>query len=142
LLLAGGACRREEEYGFPRADLSVAGKRLRGEVAATPSLRYRGYRLRREIPEGTGMIFLFPREELHTFVMTDTLVPLSIAFIDREGKIFQIEDMNPLDEKRTYSVARALYALEVPQGWFTKNGIAVGARVEGLEELVARFPPE
>ena len=139
-MLLGGC--GDKDYGFPYDDIALKGIPLRIEVAATPRLRYRGYRLRAEIPEGRGMLFLFPREETHAFVMTDTPVPLSIAFVDRSGSIFQMADMTPHARSRTYSTGRALYALEVPQGWFAANSISVGDRLDGLEAVAKRFPPE
>jgi len=67
------------------------------------------------------------------FWMKDTLIPLSIAYINGEGIIREIHDMQPLDEGGVPSVFRDLvYALEVPQGWFAKNGILAGDRVLGL----------
>ncbi len=142
-LLAG--CRSESGVSpikFPQAEVTVKGRTLRVEVAWTPELRFHGFRFRRSVPEGTGMIFLFPEPSYLAFVMTDTPVPLSIAFARRDGTIFQIERMKPFDTSRYHSVGQAQVALEVPQGWFEANGVGVGDRIEGLNELFAQFPPK
>jgi uncharacterized membrane protein (UPF0127 family) len=62
--------------------------------------------------------------------MRNTFVPLDIAFMDATGVIVDIQQMQPLDETRSYvSTFPALYAIEVNQGWFKRHGIEVGDRV-------------
>lgn len=104
------------------------------EVAVTPEQKRIGLMNRSELLPNHGMLFVFEREDYLRFWMKDTYVPLSIAFIDARGRIFQIEDMEPLNEDVHASRARALYALEMEQGWFRERGIEPGAVVE--------FPPE
>jgi uncharacterized membrane protein (UPF0127 family) len=88
---------------------------------------------RKELAEGDGMLFVFSRPQPMGFWMKDTLIPLSIAYISGEGIIREIHDMQPLEESGVPSMFRDLvYALEVPQGWFAKNGILAGDRVLGL----------
>jgi uncharacterized membrane protein (UPF0127 family) len=66
--------------------------------------------------------------------MMNTYVPLSVAFLDRDGTIINIADMQP-QTQTTHSATRpAKYALEVNQGWFSKRGIKPGTKVEGLEK--------
>ena len=62
--------------------------------------------------------------------MKDTLIPLSIAYIDAEGRIVDIQDMQPLDETSHPSAEPAQYALEVNQDFFEGRGVAVGDVVE------------
>ncbi|MFB3886046.1 MAG: DUF192 domain-containing protein [Thermodesulfobacteriota bacterium] len=96
------------------------------EVAKTPEERARGLMGRRLLGRDEGMLFLFEREDYHGFWMKNTYVPLSIAFIDKEGRIVQITDMKPLSLE-TYDPPRPiLYALEMNQGWFSVNGIKAG----------------
>lgn len=130
-----------EKAGLPTARLLIKGVELQVEVASTDVDRVRGLRFRSELPRGSGMAFLFPEDRYLRFVMDDTVVPLSIAFVAREGTIVQIEDMEPLATTRTWALEKVPYAIEVPQGWFRENGIGVGDRVEGLGDLVARSPP-
>jgi uncharacterized membrane protein (UPF0127 family) len=67
--------------------------------------------------------------------MKDTRIPLSIAFVDRDGTIVRIADMQPLSTKSTPSLYPARYAIEVNKGWFADRGIEAGAAVGGLGEL-------
>ncbi len=81
------------------------------------------------LPENEGMLFVFDTEGHHSFWMKNTSIPLSIAFIGRKGEIVQIEDMQPQDSTLHTSAYPVLYALEMNQGWFRKNGIEVGDKI-------------
>jgi uncharacterized membrane protein (UPF0127 family) len=81
-----------------------------------------------------GMLFVFAKPQVLAFWMKNTYVPLSIAFIDSEGRILNIEDMAPQTETTHPSRGAALYALEMKKGWFVQHGIAPGDRVEGLQK--------
>ena len=85
------------------------------------------------------MIFVYPRDERMSFWMKNTLVPLSIAFIDSRGVLREILDMKPHDLTPVKSGGYRRYALEVPQGWFAKNGIDAGSSLSAktLEALKA-----
>jgi len=96
------------------------------EVADTPEARARGLMERTEVPDGTGMLFVFEELDTQQFWMRNTYVPLDIAFMDTEQKIVDIQAMEPETEELTESTAPALFALEVRQGWFEENGIQVG----------------
>lgn len=100
------------------------------EVAGTEAERQRGLMGRTALSDNAGMLFVFDRSQVLSFWMKDTLIPLSIAFIDSTGKIVDIQDMQPLDETTRISKAPAKYALEVNQGFFGKHGIKVGDRVK------------
>jgi len=118
---------------LPKLALTIRDIRISAEVADEPSEKATGLMGRKELPEGTGMLFVFSRPQPLGFWMKDTLVPLSIAYINSEGIIREIHDMQPLDESGENSVFQDLvYALEVPQGWFAKNGILAGDKVSGL----------
>ncbi len=98
------------------------------EIAADFSSRARGFMHRRNIPEGTGMIFIYPGDEKMSFWMKNTEVPLSIAFIDSKGVFREIFDMEPFSLEPVKSAGYRRYALEVPRGWFLKNNIVPGSR--------------
>jgi uncharacterized protein len=102
------------------------------EIADSPVKRYIGLRGRESMPEDQGMLFVFPAEGPHTFTMADTPLPLSIAFIDSERRIIDIQDMEPFDDEPPgyESAEPAQYALEVNQGFFEERGVKVGDRVE------------
>jgi uncharacterized membrane protein (UPF0127 family) len=117
---------------LPEVVLSVAGHKITVEVASTEPQRATGLMHRRMLPENRGMLFVFPEAAIHSMWMMNTYVPLSVAFIDRDGTIINIADMQP-QTQTTHSAARAAtYALETTQGWFSKRGIKPGAKVEGL----------
>lgn len=111
--------------------IRVGGVPLKVEIADTPRSRQTGLMFRERLPEDEGMLFVFKRVDYLSFWMKNTLIPLSIAFIDADGKIVQMEDMEPLDEQTHHRSAQpVLYALEVNQGWFERHGVHVGDRVE------------
>ena len=105
---------------------------VRVEIADNASERARGLMHRTALAENRGMLFVFRREEWLSFWMKDTLIPLSIAFMDSDGRIVDIQDMKPLDDDPpSYVSARpARYALEVNQGFFEEHGVEVGDRAE------------
>jgi len=117
---------------LPRMKLDVAGQVISVEVAATPSTRETGLMNRFSIPPDEGMVFVFPQPQPLAFWMRNTYAPLSIAFIDADGRILNIEDMAPRSDDTHDSKGIALYALEMRQGWFRRHGIEAGARVKGL----------
>ncbi len=98
------------------------------EIADTPAKRETGLMGRTALAADAGMLFVFDQDQPLSFWMKDTLIPLSIAFINSKGIIVDIQDMQPLDETPHHSVAPAKYALEVNQGFFRAQGIQVGDR--------------
>ena len=99
------------------------------EIADAPDEQQTGLMGRPALAEDSGMLFVFNDEQQRSFWMKDTLIPLSIAFIDSQGRIVDIQYMQPLDETPHLSAAPAQYALEVNQGFFTARGIQVGDTV-------------
>ena len=99
---------------------------VKAEMAIKPEERNFGYMKRKNIPEGTGMLFVFEADQILSFWMKDTPHPLSIAYIDSKGRIRDIFDMTPYSLSSIVSTTSVRYALEVPQGWFKKNNIQVG----------------
>ena len=100
------------------------------EVAGTPEQRAEGLMYRQEVPDGTGMLFVFEDNEIRSFWMENTYVPLDIAFLDASFVVVDIQQMEPLTTDPHQSAAPAMFALEVRQGWFAQEGIQVGARPE------------
>jgi len=109
------------------------------EPAVTAQEQERGFMNRKEIPDGTGMIFVFKRDQKLRFWMKDTPHPLSIAFIDSAGRIREIYDMQPFSLDIIASTHSVRYALEVAQGYFERADICVGDMLsaESLERLKA-----
>ena len=102
---------------------------VRVEIANTEAARERGLMGRTALAEDAGMLFVFDREQPLAFWMKDTLIPLSIAYIDSNARIVDIQDMQALDETPHPSAEPAKYALEVNQGFFRNRGIEVGNKV-------------
>jgi hypothetical protein len=125
--LAGCAARVE------RATVSVGGQDLTVEVARTDAQREHGLMGRTGLGPREGMIFVFERDEHLSFWMKKTPTPLSIAFLSAEGRILEIEDMEPFSEKVVRSRLSARYALEMRKGAFYELGIREGD--------VMSFPP-
>ncbi|MDR1388813.1 MAG: DUF192 domain-containing protein [Treponema sp.] len=96
------------------------------EVARSDKEHQRGLMFRTELADGTGMLFVFDQDQLLGFWMENTLIPLSIAYISYSGEIIDIRDMRPNDRSTVSSSRLVRYALEVPQGWFVRAGIAEG----------------
>lgn len=100
------------------------------EMAITQEQRNYGFMNRKKIPDGTGMLFIFEKDQILSFWMKNTPHPLSIAYIDSTGTIKDIYDMTPFSLSPIVGTCSARYALEVPQGWFKKVNINVGDRLE------------
>ena len=118
--------------GLPTTKLAIGSTSLVAEVAATNEQRSTGLMYRFSLAPDAGMLFVFDAPRPLSFWMRNTYVALSIAFIDAQGTILNIEDMAPKDERMTWSTGPALYALEMRKGWFAQKGITAGARVQGL----------
>ena len=100
------------------------------EIARTPAQMQQGYMYRKEVKDGEAMLFIYERDEILSFWMKNTLVPLSIAYITQDGRILEIYDMEPGNLNSVRSSRSARYALEVPQGWFNRAGIGPGDRLD------------
>lgn len=118
--------------GFAKTTkLKICGKRLEVDIADTDSSREKGLMYRKSMPENYGMLFVYDNEQPMSFWMKNTFIPLSIAFFDKEKKLINILDMKPLDTSKIYpSQKPAQFAIEVNQGWYTKNKVDVGCKFE------------
>ncbi|MCL2276345.1 MAG: DUF192 domain-containing protein [Treponema sp.] len=106
-------------------DGSVIAK-IKAEIASTSEEQARGLMHRTQLPDGEGMLFVYSRDNVLSFWMKNTLIPLSIAFIASDGRIIDIKNMYPHDENTVTSSRSVRYALEVPQGWFSRSGVKEG----------------
>ncbi len=100
---------------------------VQAEVARTPEAREKGLMFREELASGGGMLFVFPDTQVRSFWMRNTFIPLDIAYLDETLTIVDIQSMEPGSEDLHPSARPAMFALEVPLGWFAEKGIAVGA---------------
>ncbi|MGE5384802.1 MAG: DUF192 domain-containing protein [Betaproteobacteria bacterium] len=122
---------------MPRLDLTIGMYRIDAEVAADQGNRMQGLMNRRTMAPQQGMLFVFPEEAQHCMWMRNTFIPLSVAFLDRNGRILNIEDMQPHTENSHCAVRPARYALEMNLGWFAAKGIKPGVRLNGVEKAPA-----
>ena len=104
--------------------------RVQVEVADDMAEMQKGLMGRTALAEDAGMLFVYPEERELSFWMKDTLIPLSIAFMDAEGRIVDLQDMKALDDEPPHytSAEPARYALEVNKGFFDERGVEVGDR--------------
>lgn len=103
---------------------------VRAEVASTSAQREEGLMYREEVAPGTGMLFVFDDEAIRSFWMKNTYVPLDIAYMDSSMRIVDIQQMEPRTEELYESSDPAMFALEVPLGWFEEHGIREGDQAE------------
>ena len=111
---------------------------VRAEVAATAEERSEGLMYRDEVPDGTGMLFVFQDSAVRSFWMANTYVALDIAYLDPSFRVVDILAMEPLVTESYVSRAPAMYGLEVRQGWFAEQGIEVGDQAEIVFGVVGR----
>jgi uncharacterized membrane protein (UPF0127 family) len=122
---------------MPRIELTAGFHRIEAEVAANDANRMQGLMHRRSMPNNQGMLFVFAEAGRHCMWMRNTYLPLSVAFLDDEGRILNIENMQPQTEDSHCATKAARYALEMNLGWFSSKGIKPGARVGGIEKSAA-----
>lgn len=120
-----------------RMELNAGLHLVQAEVAANAPDRAKGLMCRPSMPQNAGMLFVFRELDRHCMWMRNTLIPLSVAFVDEQGVIVSIHDMQPRSEDSHCAARPARFALEMNQGWFEKRGIRPGAKLGGLD----RAPP-
>jgi len=138
--LAAGSS-QEADKNF--IELKIKGKKIKVEVVRTEPEKAQGLMFREKLGKDDGMIFVYEKEEYLSFWMKNTRIPLSIAFLDRNGKIVDIQDMVPFSLQTHVSAFPAQYALEVNQGWFKQNKISVGdvVKLPANFEILSKNPP-
>ncbi|TXH80917.1 DUF192 domain-containing protein [Thauera aminoaromatica] len=138
--LIGLACAgvAQAQSSMPLTELTAGMYRIEAEVAATPDHRMLGLMKRRSMPANHGMLFIFTELQRHCMWMKNTLLPLSVAFLDEQGRILNIEDMKPQTEDNHCAARPAAFALEMNHGWFRQKGIGPGVRIGGVEALGGR----
>jgi len=135
LILAAAATLSAQADPLITYPLRIKKHEVRAEIANTEQGRLRGLMFRDKLAENSGMIFLYPRPEASAMWMKNTRIALSVAFIDANGRILNIAEMEPYSEEAHASSGAAAYALEMNRGWFRKQGIKAGDLVEGLKDL-------
>ena len=126
---AGTGCERgrqvaPEQYGIVRMDIGSQPFTL--ELAATDKTRQHGLMHRQSMAPDHGMLFVFAGEQPLSFWMKNTLIPLDIVYLDRNGKVVSVSQMKPLDETGVPSRFPAKYAIELNEGTAARVGVKVG----------------
>jgi len=149
-LLAGplpALAQEEAAQSLPVTELQVGKSTLHTQIAATPAQQERGLMFCTKMADNDGMIFLLSRTARATFWMKNTLIPLSVAFIDKNGVILEIHDMQPAPQGLpdsqipiTASVSdQVAYALEANIHWFALNGIKPGDKIVPAPSTLAKL---
>ena len=126
---------------LPTTELRIGTKKITAEIADEAHERSAGLMFRKSLASDSGMLFVMDQVAPVGFWMKNTEVPLTIAYIDPAGVIKELHDLQPRNEKPVPSrFPNIAYALEMPQGWFTKNNIWPGERLEGLPKPTAPSP--
>lgn len=129
----------EERFVYAKKKIKIGSHLLEVEIADTPRLREHGLMFRKSLEPNSGMLFVFDQEQPMAFWMKNTLIPLSIAYLDKNKRIVDIKEMEPAVMGEAYprsypSRLPAMYALEMPKGWFTKNAIKIGQSFSFAQE--------
>jgi uncharacterized protein len=103
---------------------------IRAEVAATEAQQAQGLMYRKELASNNGMLFVFAEKWDICMWMKNTYIPLSVAFLEDDGTVINILDMQPNTEQHHCAIRPAKFALEMQQGWFSSNGIMPGMRIK------------
>jgi uncharacterized membrane protein (UPF0127 family) len=123
---------------LPVVQLTAGMHVVRAELAADMATRSQGLMYRKALAPNAGMLFVFDEIAVHCMWMKNTLIPLSVAFVDQGGTIVSISDMEPHNEQSHCASRPALFALEMTRGWFAQRGIKPAMKLGGLERFAPR----
>jgi uncharacterized membrane protein (UPF0127 family) len=132
LLAALAPSPAQAQPALPTVKLNFGIHLVTAELADNDASRMRGLMFRERLAPNNGMLFVFEARAVHCMWMRNTLIPLSVAFIDDDGSIVNIEDMQPKTEISHCAARPVRYALEMDKGWFAQRGLKAGARISGL----------
>jgi len=128
LLAVAGA-----SFAQQRIELAAGIHRIEAEVVDTPAARARGLMHRTQLATQQGMLFVFDEPAVHCMWMKNTLIPLAVAFLDDDGRIVNIAEMQPHSEQSHCAARPVRYALEMNAGWFARRGLKAGMTITGLQ---------
>jgi uncharacterized protein len=116
----------------PVVQLNAGMHLIQAEVVSDSATRAQGLMHRKQLAANAGMLFVFDEHSIHCMWMKNTLIPLSVAFIDDRGAIVNIADMEPHNEASHCAGQPVKYALEMNRGWFAARGLKPGSRLGGI----------
>jgi uncharacterized membrane protein (UPF0127 family) len=132
VMLTNNIANAQQNQTFPVTSLSVGINLIKAEVATTPEQHERGLMFRDRLGSNEGMVFVFNPAQPVCMWMKNTLIPLSVAFMDEHGVIINIEEMKAQTLDTHCAQKDATYALEMNPGWFKQKNIKPGATIDGL----------
>jgi uncharacterized protein len=119
------------QLDLARTQLTAGMHRLDVQLAQTPEQRQIGLMWRKEMPQHEGMLFVFEQATIQCFWMRNTLIPLTAAFVEDDGTIVNLADMQPQKDDSHCSSKPVRFVLEMNQGWFAKRQIKPGFKLGG-----------
>jgi uncharacterized membrane protein (UPF0127 family) len=134
LLLAGSSAWAQSngpQLNLARTQLTAGMHRLDVQLAQTPEQRQIGLMWRKDMPQHEGMLFVFEQATIQCFWMRNTLIPLTAAFVEEDGTIVNLADMQPQKDDSHCSSKPVRFVLEMNQGWFAKRQIKPGFKLGG-----------
>jgi uncharacterized membrane protein (UPF0127 family) len=132
LFVAAAALHARADTAMQTLHLKVASHPLKVEVALTEEQRNQGLMFRKSLGHDDGMLFIFDDPGYYAMWMKNTLIPLSVAFVDADGVILNILDMEPQTLDSHGAAGPAVYAIETNKGWFAAHKVKAGDKVTGL----------
>lgn len=135
LIISGSNIAHASDEKLSTVKLGILNYAIMVEVADTAATRMTGLMHRTHLPEDSGMLFVFPVAGMHCMWMKDTIIPLSVAFLNEAGEIISFADMIPATHTTHCAMRTAKYALEMNSGWFEQKKINAGDKVLGISNV-------
>lgn len=131
--LSSFAQAQQTQQTLPIKQINAGMHVIQAEIASNDAQREQGLMFRKSMEDNHGMLFIFDQPAGICMWMKNTLIPLSVAFMDSTGKIINIEEMKPqtLDAHCAYGAAK--YALEMNKNWFKQKHIEPGMTITGIK---------
>jgi uncharacterized membrane protein (UPF0127 family) len=131
-LMTSASTFAQENQNFPVTELNAGINLIKAEVATTPAQHERGLMYRDHLGPNDGMVFIFDKPQSVCMWMKNTLIPLSVAFMDEHGVIVNIEEMKAQTLDTHCAKKDVAYALEMNPGWFARKNIKPGTKIDGI----------
>lgn len=126
---SSSAWSQQPQLNLPRIQLQAGMHLITAQLANTPQQRSIGLMWRQEMAPNEGMIFVFETAQRQCFWMQNTFIPLTAAFLDEDGTIVNLADMQPLSTESHCSDKPVRFVLEMHRGWFAQRGITAGQKL-------------
>jgi len=133
LLAQPGAWAQKAPIQAPTIELGAGIHLIHAELANDDYTRARGLMYRDALAPNHGMLFVFDRADTHCMWMRNTRIALSVAFLDDDGTVVNIEEMKPQTDESHCARRPVRYALEMSGQWFSRHGVQSGSRLQGIE---------